>query len=245
MEYDEAEAEAYTHSQGFGAERQGRRAFANETFQKIAQVRVCLGYIANCWRLAFMNRESEQYTHPESERLFVALEIPEDVKAILSSLQSCFPDLKWTPTSNLHLTLRFIGQIQQRHIERIRRSLRLIQCGSFHLSIVGLGLFRRNGGGILWAGVSKERFLLELKQQVDEALRLSAGLRLEANPFSPHLTLSRLKSSVPQALKAQVQERAEERFGDFHVTGFTLFRSLLRPAGALHELVETYPLDTA
>ena len=190
-----------------------------------------------------MNQNSEQATQPQADRLFVALEIPQDIKATLSGLQSSFPGLKWTPASNLHLTLRFIGLVQPPHVELIRQSLRLVQCNAFHLVIAGLGLFRRKTGGILWAGVRQEAALLKCKQQVDAVLRVAAGLNLEEESFTPHLTLSRLKTSIPRTLKEQVQEKAVERFGTFHATGFTLFRSFLRPAGAIHAPVERYTMD--
>jgi 2'-5' RNA ligase len=190
-----------------------------------------------------MSQASEKYPKPQEERLFVALEIPENIKLALSDPQSCFPGLKWTPASNLHLTLRFIGFVPQTHTERIQQSLRLAKCDSFHLAVAGLGLFQRKTGGILWAGVSKEPALLELKQQVDEALRISAGLSLKDDSFTPHLTLSRLKNTPSPALKKQVQEKAAEQFGEFAVAGFTLFRSILRPSGAIHEPAERYKLN--
>ena len=189
-----------------------------------------------------MNQSFEQSAQPQADRLFVALEIPQDIKATLSDLQSSFPGLRWTPTSNLHLTLRFIGLVQQSDVELIRQSLRLVKYNAFHLVVAGLGLFRRKAGGILWAGVRQEEALLQFKQQVDAVLRVSAGLHLEEASFTPHLTLSRLKTTIPQALKARVQEKAAEQFGAFHATSFTLFRSILRPAGAIHEPVERYPM---
>jgi len=183
-------------------------------------------------------------TSEQGNRLFVALEIPEDVKASLSGLQSGFPGLKWTAASNLHLTLRFIGLMPQATAEQIQQSLRRVTGTSFRLTVAGLGVFMRKTGGILWAGVSKEAALLQLKQQVDEALCVSAGLSLEEKSFSPHITLSRLKSRVSPLLKTLVQAKIAERFGEFSVTGFSLFRSFLRPSGAMHELVERYPLCT-
>jgi 2'-5' RNA ligase len=179
-------------------------------------------------------------THSQ-DRLFVALEIPEEVKAGLSGLQSCFPGLKWTAAANLHLTLRFIGLVPRARLEPIQQALRRVQSGSFRLTVAGLGLFTRRTGGILWAGVHEEPSLMELKARVDEALCLPAGPKEET--FSPHLTLSRLKSSVSPALKKQVQAKTAQRFGEFQVTGFTLFRSLLRPSGAIHEAVERFPLS--
>jgi len=181
----------------------------------------------------------------EGDRLFVALEIPTDLRANLSGLQSCFPGLKWTTASNLHLTLRFIGFVPQTQIAQIQQSLRQVKCSSFRLAVAGLGMFQRKTGGILWAGVNKEPALLQLKQRVDAALRESPGLSLQDGSFSPHLTLCRLKNPASPALKAQVQEKAAVRFGEFTVSGFTLFRSFLRPTGAVHEPVESYTLDSA
>lgn len=189
-----------------------------------------------------MNQVSDN--QPQGNRLFVALEIPEGIKVSLGDLQSCFPGLKWASASNLHLTLRFIGLVPQAGAELIQHSLRRVTSCSFPLIVAGLGLFRRKTGGILWVGVNKEAALLQLKQQIDEVLRVSAGLSLKEESFSPHLTLSRLKKSASPALKAQIQAKAAERYGEFSVTEFTLFRSFLHPSGAIHELIERYPLNT-
>ena len=182
---------------------------------------------------------------PPEDRLFVALEITDEAKASLGNLKSHFSGLKWTPANNLHLTLRFIGLVPQPHIELVQQALRRVKSGSFQLMVTGLGLFHRRGGGILWAGVRREPELLKLKERVDEALCSSAGLSLKAEQFLPHLTLSRLKNSITTGLKAQVQTKASEPFGEISVTYFTLFRSLLRPSGAIHEPVDRYPLAPA
>jgi 2'-5' RNA ligase len=189
-----------------------------------------------------MNQASDTHSKQQGVRLFVALEVPEHVKARLGSLQACFPGLKWTPASNLHLTLRFIGLAPQTGVEPIQRSLRRVQSCSFCLTVAGLGLFQRKTGGILWAGINNASALLQLKQHVDEALCVSAGLSLPAESFSPHLTLSRLKKPVAPALKTQIQAKAVEWYGEFPVAEFTLFRSFLRPSGAVHEALERYPL---
>ncbi|MDR2696654.1 MAG: hypothetical protein LBC79_09795, partial [Deltaproteobacteria bacterium] len=105
-------------------------------------------------------------------------------------------------------------------------------------------LFQQRTGGILWAGVNKEPALMKLKQQVDDTLRFSAGLSLKEESFSPHLTVSRTKNALSPALKRQIQAKATEYFGEFSVTGFTLFRSILLPAGARHESIERFKLNT-
>jgi 2'-5' RNA ligase len=189
-----------------------------------------------------MKQPVDAHIHPQPVRLFVAITLPEDVKARLSGLQTCFPGLKWAEPANMHLTLRFIGQVPQDRVEIVRQSLHAVRSAAFRLAVVGLGLFQRRDGGIFWAGVQDEPALRELKRQVDSTLRAEAGLNLEDALFSPHLTLSRLKESPSRKLKSLVQTKTAEHFGEFSVTAFTLFRSFLRPTGAVHEIVEQYPL---
>jgi 2'-5' RNA ligase len=189
-----------------------------------------------------MSQISEKNDQQEENRLFVAIEIPEEIKIVFTDLQRRFPDLKWTPPANLHLTIRFIGLVPEVTMKAVQESLRRIKHGAFRLTVTGLGLFPRRTGGILWADVHEEPALRQLKQQVDEALCRSAELSLPDAPFSPHLTLSRLKESASPALKNLVKEKIGERFGEFPVTAFTLFRSYLRQSGAIHEAVERYAL---
>jgi 2'-5' RNA ligase len=186
-----------------------------------------------------------------ASRLFVAITLPEALKSRLAGLHVDFPDLKWAAPETMHLTLRFIGQTPTERVEMVRRSMRDVKCRAFCLIAVGLGLFQRRDGGILWAGIQEEPALPELKLMVADALRFRAGPDLKDEPFSPHLTLSRLKHMTPKGrrnpdireLRNIVQTRAAEHFGEIPVTSFTLFRSLLRPTGAVHEAVETYQLE--
>lgn len=179
----------------------------------------------------------------KGNRLFVALELPERIQARLFNLQSLIPGLKWTPAANLHLTLRFIGQVSPDKTELIQKSLNNVTGDSFILAVAGLGLFQRKTGNILWVGVPREPALEQLKQKVDEALRVSSGLSMDAQKYSPHITLSRLKNPATASLKETVKEKAGERFGEIPVTAFTLFRSILSPSGAVHEPVERYKLN--
>ena len=177
------------------------------------------------------------------DRLFVALELPERIRTRLFNLQSLMPGLKWTPAANLHLTLRFIGQVSPDKTELIQESLNNVTGDSFILTVVGLGMFQRKTGDILWVGVPSEPALEQLKQKVDESLRVSSGLSMDAPKYSPHITLSRLKNTATASLKEAVKEKAGERFGEIPVTGFTLFRSILSPSGAVHEPVKRYKLN--
>ncbi|MCL1986062.1 MAG: RNA 2',3'-cyclic phosphodiesterase [Betaproteobacteria bacterium] len=177
------------------------------------------------------------------DRLFVAVELSEEIKVRLLNVRTFIPGLKWTPNANLHLTLHFIGQIPQDSVALLRQSLRRIKGDAFRLNVVGLGLFRQRAGGILWAGITKEPALIKLKHQVDEALWGAIELSLDEKDYSPHVTLSRLKKPISPPLKSLVQENAAAHFGTMDVTDFVLFRSLLRPAGAIHEPVERHRLN--
>jgi 2'-5' RNA ligase len=178
-----------------------------------------------------------------TNRLFVAITLPEALKAKLAGLHADFPGLKWAVPANMHLTLRFIGQTPAERIEIVRRSLRSVRSEAFRLTVTGLGLFQRRAGGILWAGLREEPALPELKRRVDAALRSGSGLNPEDARFLPHLTLSRLKESLLQDMKSLVQAKNAEFFGEVPVTEFTLFRSFLCPTGAVHEPMEIYPLE--
>jgi 2'-5' RNA ligase len=185
---------------------------------------------------------AERNGQQEGNRLFVAIEIPEEIKNALTDLQRHIPDLKWTPPAHLHLTIRFIGLVPAATMKAVQESLRRIRHGAFRLTVAGLGLFPRRTGGILWAGVHEEPALRQLRRQVDEALCLQTELSLPDTPFSPHLTLCRLKKLASPTLKNLVKEKIGERFGEFPVTAFTLFRSHLRQSGAIHEAAERYAL---
>ena len=176
------------------------------------------------------------------ERLFVAVELSEEIKTRLLNVQILISGLKWTPAANLHLTLRFIGQVPQDRVALLLQSLCRIEGDAFRLNVAGLGLFQQRMGGILWAGVKKEPALMKLKQQVDEALWVSVGLSLDEKDYSPHVTLSRLKKPISPPFKNLVQKNAAEHFGTIDVVDFVLFRSVLRPSGAIHEPVERYRL---
>jgi 2'-5' RNA ligase len=186
-----------------------------------------------------------------ASRLFVAITLPETLKSRLAGLHVDFPDLTWDAPETMHLTLRFTGRTPAERVDTVRRSMRDVKGRAFCLIAAGLGLFQRRDRGVLWAGIQEEPALTELRLMVDEALRLGAGLDLEDKPFSPHLTLSRLKHMIPKGRRPQgirelrniVQTRAAEHFGKIPVTSFTLFRSLLLPTGAVHEAVEIYPLE--
>ena len=181
----------------------------------------------------------------EQPRLFVALELPEPALSRLEVLKKELPGIRWTPQENLHLTLRFIGETPVEDVPAVREALRTVRAECFSLRMRGLGMFERGRQVILWAGLEPTPDLRALKQRVDAALAAKTGLTPTSGLFSPHVTLSRIQAPAPDAVRLFVKRHVGESLAKFSVTSFTLFRSQLRPGGAIHSVEEIYPLSSS
>src|SRR5664279_2338417 len=125
-------------------------------------------------------------------RLFTAVEIPDAVQLRLSLLQGGIPRARWMPRENLHLTLRFIGEVDHTVARDIDDVLAEIRAPAFTLVLKGVGEFGRKEGRALWAGVSNGDALQYLAAKIESALQ-RMGLPAETRKYSPHVTLARLK----------------------------------------------------
>lgn len=176
-------------------------------------------------------------------RLFVALALPDKVLARLVALGKEFPGLKWTPPENLHLTLRFIGNVREERVAAVQTALQAVRAAPFSLRLNGLGLFVRPRQSILWAGLEPCPELSELKGRIDAMLALHAVLAPEGGRFLPHITLSRLKSAPQAALRERVKGVGKTLAGSCSARSFILFRSRLAPGGAVHTPEAVYELE--
>lgn len=172
-------------------------------------------------------------------RLFVAIELPKTVKASLKTLQEKPPCARWATPDNLHLTLRFIGEVTSDQAEGIRLQLRGVRFRPFPLRMHKAGYFFRKPQAVLWAGMEASDPLQALKNDIDEALR-RAALAVAAERFVPHITVGRMKHAEKAELKAFAARHATWTAPAFTVTGFTLFNSVLNAKGATHNVVERY-----
>lgn len=180
-------------------------------------------------------------------RLFVALDLPEDVKDSLHWLCSEFavPGARWVSMEQLHLTLRFIGDADEERFQAIRNSLSLIRAPQFSLHMEGTGRFPPRGAPhVLWVGLSGSSTLLQIRKQVEEAVQL-AGIPSENRPFSPHITLARLRDASSSAVNSFLERTKEFRTHPFTVSEFRLYSSTLTPKGAIHTCEASYPLELA
>jgi 2'-5' RNA ligase len=174
-------------------------------------------------------------------RLFVAIRPPEAVRSKLLQLMGGVSGARWQSEDQLHLTLRFIGEVD-RHLARdVDAALSGIRHPAFTVAVSGVGTFERRGApATLWAGVKPEDAVRSLQKKVEQALART-GLEPERRAYSPHITLARLpRGSGP--LGGFLQQPGVASAAEFEVTEFRLYESRLTPEGAVHSVVERYPL---
>jgi 2'-5' RNA ligase len=180
-------------------------------------------------------------------RLFVAIDPPEAVCRALAALPVNLRGVAWTPPHQLHLTLRFIGETPADRRESIERALAPIRVEPFILPVEGGGAFPpKRAPRILWVGIGNGHpRLFQLRQRIDDAL-LGCGLDLDVRTFHPHFTLGRCGNGCAPAAVARFVRGLEGLAGPpFRVEGFTLYRSELRPGGAVHTPLLRVALDAA
>jgi RNA 2',3'-cyclic 3'-phosphodiesterase len=178
-----------------------------------------------------------------SQRLFVAIGLPEPVRTVLAQLAQPLPDVAWTRPEQLHLTLRFLGDIDAEQKDTVVAKLRTVQVAPFVLPIEGSGTFPPNAPPrVLWAGVgSGHPRLFQLRQRLDDAL-LAAGVQFDVRIFHPHVTLARCQAQAGRSIAGWLHRHREFVAPPFLVDAFELYASELHPGGAIHTLVDRFPL---
>lgn len=180
-----------------------------------------------------------------TKRLFIALTLPLPVIEALVAVAQPLPDVTWTKPDQLHITLRFLGDVDSSRQEAIVAGLAQIRVAPFILPVEGLGTFPPSRPPrVLWAGVGNGHpRLFQLRQRIDDAL-LSTGLDLDVRTFHPHATLGRCGEAAAPAVAHWLHASREFVGPPFRVESFDLYESQLRPAGAVHTLTRAFPLIT-
>lgn len=178
-----------------------------------------------------------------TERLFVALTLPENVRDVLARLARPLPGITWTRPDQLHVTLRFLGDVPTERHEAILTRLATVQVASFILPLEGVGSFPPGRPPqVLWLGTgSGHPRLFQLRQRLDDTL-LAAGLPLDVRTFHPHVTLARVKTSAAASATHWLREQRDVTAPPFRVEAFDLYASELRPSGPVHTLERRFPL---
>ena len=179
-------------------------------------------------------------------RLFVALALPEEVRRRLEGLRGGLPGARWQSAAQMHLTLRFIGEVDGSAFGEIGDALTRVEGEAFSLTLEGVGRFPSRGRArIVWAGVVPNPALTQLRERTEAAVT-GLGFAPEGRKFAPHVTLARLASRVPpHRLQEFMSYHGLFSSGPFPVHSFELFSSHIGAGGAHYEVEARYPLAPA
>lgn len=177
-------------------------------------------------------------------RLFVGLALPIHLKVRLAPLMIGLPGARWVPPENLHLTLRFIGEVDEREAALLDEALSTIERPPFELQVAGCGIFaQRRGPEAVWTGVASTPPLVDLQAAIERAA-VRAGLAPEEKRFRPHITLARLKDVPAPRLQAFVA--GHNLFKEtVTIEEFSLFSSKLGSGDPIYLEEAAYPLTAA
>ncbi len=174
-------------------------------------------------------------------RLFVAVRPPEFICDLLVDAMDDSADFRWQTNEQLHLTLRFIGEIERPIANDLADALGRIRSGPFELKIAGVGRFEQRNSGALWAAVEPRTPVSALASKVERSCQ-SVGLEPERRAFHPHITLARWNGRRTREVQSYLGKVQSLSSDPFVVHEFILFESRLSRHGAHYEEVASYPL---
>lgn len=181
-------------------------------------------------------------------RLFVALEIPltarKNLSTLIASLRAITREPRWVRAENLHVTLKFLGEVAESKLAAVQTALGGIRSHqAVTLAVRGLGFFpNEKKPRVFWAGIEASSNLKTLAADIEGAME-RCGIAREMREFSPHLTLARLERSLPEALRKAIAENAQREFGSLRTGEFHLMQSKLKPSGAEYTTLKTFPFS--
>lgn len=176
-------------------------------------------------------------------RLFVGLGLPDAHRDLLGICQHGIPDARWVEPDNLHMTLRFIGEVDEPQAQDIHDALANVTAPGFPLKIAGVGYFAAGKRPrTIWAGIENaDAGLTFLQAKIERAIQ-RAGMDAETRRFTPHITLGRVFASPLNRLDAYVADNAGLSLPIINVDRFTLIESKLGKSQANYHALVDYPL---
>jgi len=179
-------------------------------------------------------------------RLFVAITPPEQIRGhLVCAIQQLKPlsrAPRWVRPEGLHLTLKFLGEVQTAQLDAIVASLRQVRAAHpIEIQFRGVGTFpKHDRPRVLWAGVAESTELAALAASIESKM-LALDFAREDRAFSPHITLARIQSREKMDNLARAAAAfASYDFGTMHAREFHLFQSTLKPTGAEYASLETF-----
>lgn len=174
-------------------------------------------------------------------RLFTGLSLPESQAQHLMLLQGGIPGARWTEEGNHHITLTFIGTVDEPTAEDIDDALEDVRAKKFQITVTGMNSFAQGDDPkVLWAGVSPSPDLSRLKEKIDRALE-QRKLPFENRKYTPHVTLARFRRPDEAKIAQFIAAHNLLALAPFDVTAFHLYES----AKGRYDIVKSYLLDPA
>jgi len=172
----------------------------------------------------------------------------EKIEKFLKPLKKISTPLKWTKRENLHITLKFIGDVSSEDYSQIETLLNHadFNTGAIDLNITGCGKFGKGRDlNILWIGIDKNDKLEDMYNRIENTLE-KAGINKERRQFKPHITAARNKKPFNFKSFFEMIEKNSERFiSELNVTHFQVFKSQLTPEGPIYTILKEISLVTA
>lgn len=161
----------------------------------------------------------------------------------MSKLCCGLPGARWVQPDHLHLTLRFIGEVDSTVFRDVREALHEVKGSPFSMQLDGVGFFPPRGKPrVVWVGIRKSDYLVQLRNRV-EAVLVKTGLEPEGRKYSPHITLARLKNTPSSKVASFLTHNSMFITEEFPVNQFFLYSSVLNSRGAKHFIECGYPLS--
>lgn len=174
-------------------------------------------------------------------RIFAAIDLPPSVRETLATLTIGIPGARWIEPAEMHLTLRFIGEVDGAAEDDVRMALSGVLHEPFSVTLEGVGQFGDKAPHTLFVGVQSSDPLLRLAAKIEQALQ-RIGLPPETRRYTPHVTLARLKNGSRERVAQFLAEHGLFRAGPIPVETFELFSSYLGRSGAHYRSECTYAL---
>jgi 2'-5' RNA ligase len=174
-------------------------------------------------------------------RLFTALEVPAEIAFSLSLLRGGLPGARWVDPENYHITLRFIGDIDEPTADEIAGALVRVQRPRFSVALEGLGAFGSRKPHAVYAAVKASPALTVLQAEQERIIQ-RIGLEPERRKFTPHVTLARMKNASEPDVAGYLALRGDFRTAAFPVGRFVLLSSRASRGGGPYVMEEAYPL---
>ena len=179
-------------------------------------------------------------------RLFIAVDLPTEIRKALGDIEQDLRPLtdsaRWVSPESIHITLKFLGEVPDKRLEDINTALTGLSWKPFTITVRGVGFFPgTRSPRVFWAGMEAPT-MKELAEELDSRME-ALGFDKEKRAFRPHITLARARDTrISSSLVTGSSQYEEHDFGAFTADRVFLFKSTLKPSGAVYEKLKEYLL---